>query len=129
MDGPCGDGCACVIDATEAPTSTSVRLTAKPVDLPIACTLEPGAMPNRLADWRAILDQALARTIAADGALRVELDDDLDLDELARLVAAEQHCCAFFSFAITVDARGIGLEVRAPAGAADIVTSLFGSPA
>lgn len=129
IDGPCGDGCACVIDATEARTSTSVTLTAKPIDLPIACTLEPDAMPDRLADWRAILDRAQARTITADGALRLELDDDLDLGELTRLVAAEQHCCAFFSFAITVDASGIGLEVRAPEGATAVVTSLFGPPA
>ena len=34
----------------------------------------------------------------------------------ARLVAAEQACCPFFSFALTVDARGVGLEVSAPGG-------------
>jgi hypothetical protein len=45
--------------------------------------------------------------------------------ELARLVAAEQHCCAFISFAITVDQRGVALEVRAPDGADRIVTTLF----
>jgi hypothetical protein len=61
--------------------------------------------------------------------LRVELDDALDLGELTRLVAAEQHCCAFFSFAITVDHRGIALQVGVPAGAEEIVASLFGQPA
>ena len=34
-----------------------------------------------------------------------------------RLVAAEQDCCQFLRFAITVDTRGVGLEVRGPADA------------
>lgn len=101
----------------------------KPGDPPLACTLEPGAMPDRLADWRAILDQARSRTTTDDGALRVQFDHEVALDELARLVAAEQHCCAFFAFAITVDPRGVVLEIRAPDGATDIVASLFGQPA
>ncbi len=53
----------------------------------------------------------------------------MDLPELARLVAAEQRCCAFFAFAITVDARGMALEVRAPEGAGAVIASLFGPPA
>lgn len=47
-----------------------------------------GAMPDRMADWRAILDRARAGITAADGALRVEFDADLDLGELSRLVSA-----------------------------------------
>ena len=46
--------------------------------------------------------------------------------ELIRLVAAEQDCCQFFQFAITVDTRGIALEVRAPEDARPIVESMFG---
>jgi hypothetical protein len=30
------------------------------------------------------------------------------------------------SFALTIDDRGTGLEVRAPEGASDIVSALFG---
>lgn len=98
-------------------------------DPAIACTLDGAAMPGRLAEWQALLGRATSRSTTADGALRVELPDDIALDELARLVAAEQSCCAFFSFAITVDPRGIALEVRVPDGATDIVASLFGTPA
>jgi hypothetical protein len=83
-------------------------------------------VPERLADWRAVLDHARTRTTAPDGSLRVELDEGTPLDDLTRLVAAEQRCCAFFSFAITIDPRGIALEVRAPDGATDIIGSLFG---
>jgi len=108
-------------------TRTPVELGQKPVEVPIACTLEPGALPDRLADWRAVLDRASTRTDLPDGSLRLELADDVDLAGLAELVAAEQACCSFFAFAITIDTRGVALEVSAPDGAAEIVASLFGA--
>ena len=46
-----------------------------------------------------------------------------------RLIGAEQRCCAFLRFSLSVDADGTVLEVRAPALAADIITELFGSTA
>jgi DNA-binding transcriptional MerR regulator len=56
VDGPCGDGCACL--AGQATPSA-----------PIACTLAPGAMPDRLAEWRALLDHAESRAATADGGV------------------------------------------------------------
>lgn len=44
------------------------------------------------------------------------------------MAAAEQDCCRFFAFSVTVDSRGLALEVRAPADADDVVTTLFGRP-
>jgi hypothetical protein len=38
----------------------------------------------------------------------------LDAQELTRLVVAEQDCCRFFAFAITVDDRGVGLDILGP---------------
>jgi MerR family transcriptional regulator, copper efflux regulator len=113
---------------TSSPTEP-VASAVKPDDPPIACTLDGAARPDRLAEWRALLSGARSRTGAVDGALRVEFADDVALGELTRLVVAEQRCCAFFSFAITVDRRGIALEVRVPEGATDAVTALFGPPA
>lgn len=127
VDGPCGADCACVGDA--ASTATSVAAGDKPSDPPVACTLPPGDVTDRLADWQAVLEHVRARTRLVDGSLRVELDEQIALDELTRLVAAEQRCCEFFAFSITIDARGIALEVRAPDGATEIVASLFGRPA
>jgi hypothetical protein len=95
---------------------------------PIACTLDVEAIPDRLEEWQAVLGRATARTRAAGGGLRVELPGDMDLGELTRLVTAEQRCCAFFAFAITVDARGLGLEVRSPAGGDAVIAALFGEP-
>jgi hypothetical protein len=113
----CKQGCA------------SEPAASRATDPPIACTLEPAELPDRIAGWRSVLGPAGSRTIAADGTVRVELGAAADIEGLARLVAAEQACCAFFSFAITVDGRGVGLEVRAPTEAADLVADLFGQPA
>jgi DNA-binding transcriptional MerR regulator len=121
--GPCGGGCACTAAASaasEVPGNLSRHL-------PIACTLEPDAVTDRIAAWHQALEHALVRTTAADGARRIEFDDVLPLTELACLVEAEQRCCAFFSFTIFSDQRGLVLEVRAPAGAGDAVSILLGS--
>jgi DNA-binding transcriptional MerR regulator len=130
VDGPCGDDCACVVPVPSAAAMSSrVMLVAKPVDVPIACTLEPGAMADRLADWSSVLGRVQARVAMVDGGVRLEFDEDVDVGVLAHLVAAERHCCAFLSFALTLDDRGTGLEVRAPEAAAGIVADLFGRAA
>ncbi len=63
------------------------------------------------------------------GGVRIEFGPDVDLGELGRLVGAEQRCCSFFSFTLTVDAAATALEVRAPELAAGIVADLFGAAA
>jgi DNA-binding transcriptional MerR regulator len=113
VDGPCDDGCACSSATAE--------------QVPIACTLDASAIPDRLDDWRSVLARAKTRTSVTGGGVRLEFDAGMAVDDLARLVAAEQQCCAFFSFTITVDADGVALEVQAPDGATDMVTALFGT--
>lgn len=49
------------------------------------------------------------------------------MGEVLRLAAAEHQCCAFFSFAVTIDERGTALEVSAPADAAAMVEAVFGA--
>jgi len=130
VDGPCDADCACLSTGPAEPAPTSaVKLGYKPVAVPIACTLDPAAVPDRLAEWQAVFAAAESRFALDDGGLRIEFADTVDLGELARLIAAEQRCCTFFSFALTVDGRGTALEVRAPEGAAEIVADLFGRPA
>lgn len=107
------------------PQATPVALTGKPVGPLIACTLDAGDLPARLADWRRLLDSARSRTQVATAAIRVDFEPDVDLAEITRLVAAEQACCAFFSFTVTIDAAGVSVEVSAPDEAAEIVTDLF----
>lgn len=115
-DGPCDATCACLT----APEPVG------PQPVAIACSLPADAAGDRTADWAAVLVHATERTPTPDGGLRLALDAETPLAELVRLVTAEQDCCAFLSFSITVDARGLALEVRAPAGAETLVDAVFG---
>lgn len=92
---------------------------------PIACTLEGDAMPDRLADWQALLRGVVERS-EIPGGVRVTFAAGTTAAEVAALAEAEQQCCRFFGFAITVDERGLALELTAPPDAQEIVTALFG---
>ncbi len=84
-------------------------------------------MPARLDEWRALLTHVVRRE-PIDSGVRATFAPSTPLDELIRLTAAEQDCCQFFNFAITVDSRGVALEVRAPVHAQQVVHALFGTP-
>lgn len=135
VDGPCDDTCGCSV--VPAPADIGGRggddapLGAEPRAVgtsPIACSLGAGAMETRLEEWQVLLDQVVGREPLA-GGLRLAFGPGGPLDAMARLVAAEHDCCRFFDFAITVDGRGLALEVTAPAEAQDLVTALFGDGA
>jgi MerR family transcriptional regulator, copper efflux regulator len=128
-DGPCDDQCGCVSDVAAEPAFT-VTLTTKPTveDIPIACTLRPDALRGQIEDWQALLSHT-ERRFALDDGVRVEFSGGVPADELMRLVAAEQDCCQFLRFAITVDTRGVALEVRGPEDAGVVIEGLFGAPA
>jgi DNA-binding transcriptional MerR regulator len=133
-DGACDTQCGCVSDpndtASVVATVQAISLSTKPSSAgepAIACTLSPGSMKGRVADWQSLLAH-VGRRDRMDGGVRSVFADSVPMDELMRLVTAEQNCCQFFRFAITVDTRGVALEVRAPADALSIVESMFGAP-
>ena len=82
-------------------------------------------MKGRLDDWQELLGHVERRERIDDG-IRSVFTESVPTSELIRLVAAEQDCCQFFRFSITVDARGIALEVRAPQDERLVVQSMFG---
>ena len=134
-DGPCDEQCGCVTDTTETDNFmpgqvvTLGRKPDRPADaVPIACTLTSQSMRGRLEEWQQLLSHVIDRA-PIDNGLRATFGSATPLDELMRLVAAEQDCCQFFDFAITVDNRGIALEVRSPADAIPVLQSLFGAQA
>jgi MerR family transcriptional regulator, copper efflux regulator len=122
IDGPCGDDCACTAATA---TSVPVALSPRPATS-LTCALEEAARDGRIGEWSAVLDHARHSATTTVGSVRVEFDDTIAVDELARLVAAEHACCAFLAFAITVDDRGIALEIDAPDTAAELLTTVFG---
>lgn len=134
-DGPCDDSCGCVADSSgtaEVVTPRPVALGKKPdhdeVAVPIACTLGSHSMRGRLDEWQRLLEHVVRREPIEKG-LRATFETATPLDELMRLAAAEQDCCQFCIFAITVDTRGVALEVRAPDDALPVLQSLFGNTA
>jgi MerR family copper efflux transcriptional regulator len=126
-EGPCDDRCGCTTVAPSSVMSLGDRPPRPGDPSPIACTLPVDAMPGRVDDWAGML-RFVTRRSSVDGGVRLELDPGVPIGDLARLARAEQDCCRFFSFALTVDARGVGLEVRAPDDALSIVDALFGAP-
>lgn len=132
-DGPCDDHCGCIagpdqpVDSRTQPIVLATKGVADDAPV-IACTLSAASLKGRLDDWRALLAHVERREPIDDG-IRSVFAPSVALDELIRLVAAEQDCCQFFRFAITVDSRGVALEVRAPDDAQALVDSLFGVPA
>jgi DNA-binding transcriptional MerR regulator len=134
-DGPCDAECGCTSDGPT--TGAWVPLVAKPdttVGPPIACTLGPDEVSQRLEDWTALmadrpeLEQGVTARVPLEDGVRLDFGPGTPVSEIARLAAAEQGCCRFLRFAIVIDDRGIALEVHAPAAAAGIVTALFGEP-
>jgi DNA-binding transcriptional MerR regulator len=129
-DGPCDDSCACMsTDDDAGDAGPSVR-RGRPVigATPVACTLDPSEISRRLEDWQRVLSFVIGRE-AIEGGLRLVLDSAVDVGDVARLMHAEQACCQFFAFALTVDNRGLGVDVRAPEAAQEIVSALFGDAA
>lgn len=123
--GPCGRGCACLDEA--APPAgrplTMVQLTGSVPE--ISCTLDHEQMTDRITDWQAVLANVRERS-PLEGGIRLTFGHDADIAEVARLVRDEWACCSFFGFVLTVDGRGTALEVRAPAAAQPLLTSVFG---
>jgi MerR family transcriptional regulator, copper efflux regulator len=126
-DGPCDDTCGCTV-ASEHAASDLVELTrlANRSSVPaIECSLDAERIDDRLAEWRAVLTHALEREAIAGGT-RVRFSRDVDLPGVATLMAAEQSCCRFFTFALTVDIDTITLDVTAPPDAGPVVDALVG---
>jgi len=126
----CGPGCGC---DTELPTDTEVAVALGRVAAPssteaarIVCTLGANDAPQRLIEWHSILERTEERHSRPDGlSLRFPSDPSL-VGELAALAAREVECCAFFTFALKLDAEATWLTVCAPAAAMPMVEELFG---
>ena len=126
-DGPCDDACGCT-----APDPSTTSLVAPRVapgastDAPgtaIACTLPAGEVPGRITTWQTTVDRAVARE-ALDHGVRLRFDPGTDVAALAQLAAAEQDCCHFFAFAITIDDRGVTFDVTGPDEARPMIDAL-----
>jgi MerR family transcriptional regulator, copper efflux regulator len=117
VDGPCDDTCGC----------TSAGPHAEPDAPAIACSLSGDDLGDRVAGWRAVL-AGVGRRERLPGGVRLELGAGVSLSEIVTLAEAEQRCCPFFTFTLTIDDRGAGLEVTAPPDGQDLLATVFGAP-
>ena len=130
LDGPCDDTCGCTGSDESTSDGCGSGCACVPGDervdpVPIACSLSGTDVAARVEDWSRVLSQ-VAHRLPLPGGARLELTDRTQLSALATLVEAEQTCCPFFSFAITVDDRGLALEVTAPTDGQDLLATVFG---
>jgi hypothetical protein len=95
----------------------------------VACSLPAGDLTDRAAAWREVIAGAVAAEIP-DG-VRLTLPASRASDNVSRataiagLAAAEQECCPFLDFRLHLDGTALHLEVRAPAGARDLLADLL----
>ena len=152
VDGPCDDTCGCsasTVDTTDAVASATATATATATDsviadgdigtgvatdagdasggdpAAIACSLGGGDMAARVEAWQALL-AGVDRRQAIAGGLRLAFGPAAPVAEIATLAAAEQDCCRFFAFALTIDDRGVALEVTAPDDGQVLLETVFG---
>jgi MerR family copper efflux transcriptional regulator len=130
--GPCSDSCGCLADhpGVEPTEATSVALIGKPdagaaTARPIACALAPAEVPERMAGWQAVLATVEQREPLPDG-VRLHIQRGTDAAALVELAAAEQTCCTFFTFRLTLDATGTSLDVTGPTEARPVIESFVG---
>jgi hypothetical protein len=90
-----------------------------------SCTLGTTELRERLSAWRDLRDRALSIEAIAGGA-RLAFAPDEPLAALARLVALESECCAFYSFSLEVEGPMRRLEISAGAGGEPAVAALLG---
>ena len=143
-DGACDDLCGCTTDPLT--TDPSPEPSAEPsadgwvgatlVDkadsssgVPIVCTLGPDNLDDRIASWQRIVADAQIGREGIEGGVRLRLPRSTDIAELAQLVADEQTCCSFFTFALTIDRGAVVLDIIAPDEGLAMIHAVVGAPA
>ncbi len=93
---------------------------------PAACSLDGPAADGRIRQWRDLL-AGTEREPIPDG-IKLTMPSDR-ATRVAELASAEQQCCPFIDFRLHLTGQQMHLEIRAPAEAATMLTSLFAQPA
>jgi hypothetical protein len=95
-------------------------------DVPIACTLSGDAWTERIAEWQSFYRSAVTETEVSPGSVRLRLAaSDAVLVAAVSLSQREKECCAFFDFAIAMDAHDRWLVARVPPDAEAVLDSFI----
>jgi hypothetical protein len=104
-----------------------LKVQADPVNqVPIACSLDAGALSARLKHFDDLRREALLDRRAIQDGLRVRLRAAPGVERRTReLIAAEAQCCPFLSFDLCRHERELVLDITGPAGARPIIDEFF----
>lgn len=92
--------------------------------VPVACTLDVGALGERVDEWRALVASSVVRVESDPTSVRLELrDSDAALVAAASLGAREKACCAFFAVAIEIEPDMRSLRLSVPDGGEEALAS------
>jgi hypothetical protein len=94
------------------------------IDTPIACTLTGENLKERL-DWIADLNARALRGSRREGLALVLDYMPGAIEDVRRMVAGEQACCAFLAFDIAECADLVRLTITAPEEAREAAEALF----
>jgi hypothetical protein len=103
-----------------AETRPETNLTS----LPIACTLSPGDLQERLALIRALTAEALVGHDRNGLVLTLRYAPDA-VERVRAMVASEQRCCTFLRFEVEEQPDAVHVTITAPENARDAADDLF----
>jgi hypothetical protein len=95
---------------------------------PIACSLTPEEMPERVAEIEALGRDALLGSAPGERSFAFRFRPDPDtLARVEAFVAAESQCCAFLGFEIAREDDATILTMTAPPGGEQVLRELAGA--
>jgi len=107
----------------------SELIQIEPREVPVACTLTPGALAGRVGELAALAERALRSRAPAAGGERLVFADAPGIeDALREAVAAEASCCSFLRMTLARTADGLVLDVTGPPEAQPVIAQLFRRP-
>ncbi|HEY1652668.1 MAG TPA: hypothetical protein VGG09_12360 [Acidimicrobiales bacterium] len=100
-------------------------MTADPcADAPIACSLDAGALGERIEEWRALVASSVVSVDAEPTAVHLVLDpSDAALVAAVGLAQREKQCCPFFGVAVDIGAESRTLSLCVPDGAEEVLAT------
>ncbi len=96
------------------------------MELPIACTLPPGALADRRAAWKALTARALREQHEIEAGVRlVYAGEDGVEAALRELVRLEEECCAFAQWQVESEGDDVVLSVLASGEGVAALRAMF----
>ena len=92
--------------------------------LPIACSLTPGGLRERLALIRGLTTEALLGYDRSGLVLALRYAPEAT-DRVRAMIASERHCCAFLNFDVREEPDVVHVTITAPDNARDAADELF----